>query len=117
MRIIIAGSRTFTDYKTFCFVCDDIIRKEEWDEVEIVSGGAKGADKMGERFANSSDYKLTVFPADWETNGKKAGYLRNQEMAHYSDALIAFWDGESKGTKHMINIARERALEVYVHKI
>ena len=117
MTIIIAGSRGFNDFETLRFMCDDIIRKEEWDEIEIVSGGARGADKLGIRYAYTRNYKLTVFRADWKTYGKGAGYLRNHDMAHYSDALIAFWDGESKGTQHMIKLAEEHALTTYTHKI
>jgi len=82
------------------------------DDIEIVSGGARGADALGERYAKDRGYSLRVFPAEWDRYGKRAGYLRNAEMAKYANALLAFWDGESRGTRHMIQIARESGLKV-----
>lgn len=78
-------------------------------EIEIVSGCANGADKLGERYAIERGYKIVYFPANWEL-GKQAGYLRNKEMAKYTNALIAFWDKKSKGTWHMINLAKQYSL-------
>ena len=60
------------------------------------------------------NYPIKRFPADWENLGRGAGYVRNVQMAFYADALIAFWDGESRGTKHMIDIAKEKGLMVRV---
>ena len=108
MKTIIAGSRAFDDYDYLCVVCDMI------DISEIVSGTARGADSLGERYAAQNNIKLTQFPADWNKHGKKAGYLRNKEMAEYGDCLVAFWDGESKGTKLMIDLARKNNLDVRV---
>lgn len=102
MKIVIAGGRDFKDYSLFCVTCDDIIQrylKLKYEEVEIVSGGAKGADRMAENYAKNKRYKFTKFPADWKKHGKAAGPIRNSEMREYGDYLIAFWDGESKGTK------------------
>lgn len=119
MRIIVAGGRDFSDYKTL----DEKIREIfislglERKEVEIVCGKAKGADTLGEDFAKKFQLKLKYFPADW-TQGKKAGFLRNEEMAVYAQqdngVLIAFWDGISKGTKHMIQLAKSYKLKIYV---
>lgn len=114
MKTIIAGSRGFTNYQFLQTECDRILSSEE--EVEIVSGGAKGADKMGEHYAKQKDFALTVFPADWDKFGKSAGYIRNKQMAQYADTLIAFWDGESRGTKHMIDLAEEMGLTVHIIK-
>ena len=114
MKVIIAGSRNFEDYDTLKKVCDFMLSRQ--DEVEIVSGAAKGADTLGEIYANEKGYPIKQFPANWKQQGKRAGYLRNEEMADYADALIAFWDGESKGTEHMINLAKKRGLKVKVHK-
>lgn len=83
-------------------------------EVEIVSGTAKGADQLGERFAKEHNYQIKQFPADWNTYGKKAGYIRNKQMAEYADALVAFWNGESKGTKSMIELAEKNLLQIKV---
>lgn len=108
MKVIIAGGRDFNDYDLLCRKADKILSRQ--DEVEIVSGTAKGADKLGEMYANERHFSIKRFPADWGTHGKKAGYMRNEDMAIYADVLIAFWDGQSKGTKHMIDIAELHGL-------
>lgn len=69
---------------------------------------------MGERYARERGFQLRRFPADWEQYGKSAGHIRNAKMADNADALIAFWDGESKGTKNMIDNARRKGLAVRV---
>lgn len=112
MKIIIAGTRTFNNYELLCQKCDDALRLQ--DQVEVVSGTASGADKLGEQYAKEKGYNIKQFPADWNKHGKSAGYIRNEEMAVYSDALIAFWDGQSKGTKHMIDLANKHGLKVKV---
>lgn len=71
---------------------------------------------MGERYALERGYSIKKFPADWNTYGKRAGYLINTEMANYADILIAFWDGKSKGTHHMINLARRANLKVDINR-
>lgn len=112
MRVIIAGGRDFNDYETLCNVCDNLIPQES----EIVSGGARGTDKLGERYSKDRGYNLIVFPADWKTYGKGAGHIRNKQMAEYGDMLIAFWDGESKGTKNMIDTSKKLGLKVLIQK-
>lgn len=114
MKIIIAGGRLFSDYPFLKLKCDNIIGGRIG--IEIVSGTAKGADKLGERYAKEKGFYISEFPANWDDHGKKAGYLRNDQMAQYADALIAFWDGTSSGTKHMIDLANERGLKVRVIK-
>ena len=108
MKTIIAGSRTFLDYDKLKEICDN------YDITEVVSGTAFGADKLGERYAKEKDIPIKQFPADWANQGKKAGYLRNIEMGNYGQRLIAFWDGNSKGTFSMINIAKAFGLETIV---
>ena len=112
LRVIIAGSRDFNNYELLYNKCENILYNIK--SVEIVSGGAKGADSLGEKYAKEKGYKIKQFTADWNSLGKSAGYIRNKEMAEYADALIAFWDGESKGTKHMINLANKNKLKVRV---
>jgi hypothetical protein len=112
MRVIIAGSRSFNDYETLKDQCNTILSQTE--DIMIVSGTANGADKLGERFALEKGYPVKRFPADWTQHGKSAGYIRNEEMAKYSDMLIAFWDGESKGTQHMINLAKKYNLQIHI---
>lgn len=106
-RIIVAGSRNFNNYDYLKKICDFIIDEED---VVIISGTARGADKLGERYAKEKGFELRLFPAKWDEYGKRAGYFRNVEMAKNADMLIAFWDGESKGTKHMIDIAEKEGL-------
>ncbi|MBR1697914.1 MAG: DUF2493 domain-containing protein, partial [Anaerovibrio sp.] len=86
------------------------------DTVIIVSGHAPGADTLGERYAHEHGLKCELYPADWNTHGKAAGPIRNAEMANNADALIAFWDGESRGTKNMIETAKAKGLRVAVVK-
>jgi len=112
VKVIIAGGRDFVDYATLCLFCDKALSGVE--NIEIVSGTARGADKLGEKYARENEYNLSFFPADWEKYGKSAGYKRNRAMAQYADILIAFWDGESKGTRHMIDLAYEEKLTVVV---
>lgn len=116
IKVIIAGTRDFNDYdflkKNVDYFLQGINPNNE--EIEIVSGNARGADKLGERYAKEYNLPVKLFPANWDKYGKRAGYLRNQEMANYSDVLIAFWDEKSKGTKHMIDIAKKQDLTVIV---
>ena len=111
-KVIIAGGRTFNNYDLLCQNCDKALSLQT--EIEIVSGTANGADKLGEKYAKENGYSIKQFPADWNKYGKSAGYKRNEEMAKYADALIAFWDGKSKGTKHMIDLAKRYGLKVKV---
>lgn len=109
-KVIIAGSRTFNDYELLKSVCNKLIH----ERIEIVSGTANGADKLGERYAKEFGHTIKYFPADWNKYGKAAGYKRNAEMAKYSEVLITFWDGKSKGTKHMIKLAKDCKLEIHI---
>lgn len=107
MRIIIAGSRSFDNYKILKEKCSEIIGGKD---VEIVCGMARGADTLGEKCG----YDIKYFPAKWSLFGKSAGYKRNEQMAKYADMLIAFWDGKSRGTGHMIDLARKYNLIIHV---
>lgn len=111
-KVIIAGGRDFSDYDLLSEKCDYYLGKKT--NVEVVSGGAKGADNLGERYAKERNIPVKLFLADWVKLGKRAGFVRNAEMAEYADALIAFWDKSSKGTKHMIDTANEKELSVKV---
>jgi hypothetical protein len=111
MKVIIAGGRNFSDYEKLKSFCDEILSDNTG--IEIVSGKASGADNLGEQYAKEKGYPVKEFPADWKL-GRGAGHIRNTQMANYSDTLIAFWDGKSKGTKHMIETAREKGLSVNV---
>lgn len=127
LRIIVAGGRDFKNYD----LLSNIIMKylEEMDDtgivdnpkqIKFVSGAARGADSLGEQFAYTWGYDVARFVANWDTYGKSAGYRRNAEMAKFASeegnigVLIAFWDGKSRGTKHMIDLAKRYALDVHV---
>jgi hypothetical protein len=114
MKVIIAGGRTFNDYELLRSKVDYFLSNQT--EIEIVSGTANGADKLGERYAAERCYLVKRFIPDWNFYGKKAGYIRNEDMAKYADALICFWDGKSRGSKHMIDIAKRYELKIRVVK-
>lgn len=77
---------------------------------------ARGADRLGEKYAKEHGYKVLYFPADWDIDGKSAGFIRNVKMAENADALVAFWDGKSVGTKHMIETAQNKGLAVRIKR-
>lgn len=93
-------------------ICDRIVSSQK--DIEIVSGGARGADQLGELYAKSKGFALKRFPANWDVHGISAGIKRNIEMAEYADALIAFWNNKSSGTRNMINEAKKRDLKIRV---
>jgi len=110
-KVIIAGSREYSDYAVLAQRCDFLL-SEISDPIEIVSGTARGADSLGERYASERGLQCTRFPADWDNLGRSAGPVRNIQMAEYADALIAFPIGKSVGTRHMISAARKRGLRI-----
>lgn len=111
MKTIIAGSRTITDYAAV----EGAVKASGFTITEVVSGCARGVDRLGEQWGYAHGVPIARFPADWKRYGQKlAGLIRNKEMAQYADALIAVWDGKSTGTGHMIRVARERGLVVFV---
>lgn len=114
-RVIVAGGRDFIDYALMERTLDRLIyHKCLRREVEIVSGCARGADTLAIQWARSRGFPVKRFPADWDKYGRGAGSLRNIEMAEYGTHLIAFWDGKSRGTAHMIRTATEHGLKVRV---
>lgn len=114
-RVIIAGGREFQDYNLVKERVGYYLQNRlKSDTVIIVSGHASGADALGERYAQEHGLKYELYPADWNTYGKAAGFRRNTQMAKVADALIAFWNGESRGTKNMIETAKAKGLRVAV---
>lgn len=108
MKTIIAGSRS---YHNRAFL-DDAITKAKLDITEVVCGCASGVDSMGRDWAKEQGIPVTEFPADWDTHGKAAGPLRNEQMAQYADALILVWDGKSPGSRSMLGLARRYGLTI-----
>lgn len=111
-RVIIAGGRDFNDYALLEQKMDKLLKNQ--DDIVVVCGMARGADSLGEQYAKSRGYTVYYYPAKWDKYGKSAGYRRNEKMAENADALVAFWDGKSRGTKHMIDIAISHNLNVRV---
>lgn len=112
-RVIIAGSRDFSDYQLLARKMDRILSNTD-GPIAIVCGKARGADTLGERYAKERGHDVIYFPARWEIYGRSAGYKRNVQMADNADALVAFWDGKSVGTMHMIAIAKSKGLKVRI---
>ncbi|WP_218421055.1 DUF2493 domain-containing protein [Segatella copri] len=113
-KVIIAGCRDFTDYELLREKCDYHLQNLRLEDIVIVSGHASGADSLGERYAQERGFQLETYPADWQAHGRAAGPIRNAKMANVAHALIAFWDGKSRGTKNMIETARKYNLKVAV---
>lgn len=113
MRVIIAGCRDIYDYS----IVLEAIKESNFSITTVISGGANGVDLLGERYAKENTIEVKRFPADWNTYNKAAGPIRNREMANNADALIAIWDGISKGTKDMIHTAKNNKLTIYIKKI
>lgn len=108
--VVVAGSRSFGDGLDPQFVdphVDAVLSEVPIDPACIVSGGARGADAAGERYADRHSLPVHVDEPDWETHGKAAGHRRNLRMAHKADAVVAFWDGQSSGTRSMIEYGCE----------
>ncbi len=107
MKVVISGCRDYNDYdvaKEYIEGCFSNVGSKE--EITILSGGSKGADALGERYAKERGLKIERYPANWDFFGKRAGPVRNMEMAQKCDFVICFWDGKSRGTKSMIECAK-----------
>jgi hypothetical protein len=109
MRTIIAGSRTIQDYAGLEFAINNC----GWKITEVVCGMARGVDTLGHDWAENNGVPCKEFPADWDTYGRRAGFVRNTAMAENADALILMWDGKSPGSKMMKDIALKKGLKFY----
>lgn len=114
-KVIIAGGRDFHDYELLKKKCDYYLQFIE-DEITIISGMARGADSLGEKYAQERNLKIDSHPADWDKYGKSAGYKRNKEMVDIASAAICFWDGKSPGTKNTIDLCKKKGIPVKVVK-
>ena len=118
-RVIIAGGRDFENYEYMCEILNDLFYNStnfEKRDIKIISGMAKGADTLAIRYADEHNLTKILFPANWKSYPRIAGFLRNEDMLSIATHLIAFWDGKSSGTKHMIDIAQEKGIPVWVFK-
>ncbi len=117
-RVVIAGCRDYNNYyeaKVYIDFCLSNIRKK--NNIVIVSGCARGADAIGERYAKENGFKVEKYPADWARYGRSAGPRRNKQMAEISDYVICFWDLKSKGTRSMIEYAKQFNKPVKIKRI
>jgi len=112
MRTIIAGGREVINQ----LLVDNAIVASGFQITEVVSGGAPGVDTLGEQWAANNTIPVKRFPAEWSLHGKAAGPIRNRQMAEYAEALVAVWDGLSRGTKNMIDTARMVGLKVFIFR-
>lgn len=125
MKVIVAGGRDFDDAR----MLNDVLCRLYWccgtdsidPDLQVVSGMAKGADMLGWEWAQRHlvhDEPVIEMPADWEKYGKAAGVIRNQDMSHIGDELVAFWDGRSTGTKNMIEkmVNAMKPAHIYFYK-
>jgi hypothetical protein len=110
MKLIIAGSRTFTDYQMLC----QVLAQDKSRITQVLTGGARGAEQLGYRWAWTHAVKHQCFRADWERFGKAAGVRRNHQMAQAGDVLVVFGDGPSPGTAHLIQCMRALGKPVIV---
>ena len=108
MKIAVIGSRTFDKYESVVNILSKL------GVTEIISGGAKGADTLAERYAKEFDIPTKIFLPDWETYGKKAGFMRNTQIIEECEMVVAFWDGESKGTKDSLDKAEKLGKKVMI---
>lgn len=117
-RIVIAGSRKYNNYaeaKEYIDMCISGLNKD--NTIVFVSGGCKGADKLGERYAEENGIQIERYCAEWSKYGKGAGPIRNRKMADICDIVICFWDGQSSGTGSMIECAKKAGKRVYIKRI
>jgi hypothetical protein len=103
MKLAIIGSRDFNDYK----LLEQTLEPYKSKLTLVVSGGAKGADRFGDHWAQVNNIKALIFLPDWDKFGKRAGFIRNEDIIKNCDACIAFWNGESKGTAHSISLCEK----------
>lgn len=118
MKIVVAGCRDYDNYKEakeFIDAC--LVQLKKKNTPIFLSGGCKGADRLGERYAMENGFEIQYYPALWEKYGRAAGPIRNEQMAQACDLVICFWDGKSRGTASMIRLAEQYGKPVHIKKI
>lgn len=117
MKLIVAGGRDFTDTPYMVECLTDLEENyPEYKKPELICGMARGADMTAHNLWVDVELPIHRFPANWAKHGKSAGYIRNAQMAEFADALVAFWDGQSKGTAHMINTMKKLNKPVHIFR-
>ncbi len=113
MKVVIAGSRDIENYH----LVEEAVKRSNFDVTTILSGGARGVDRLGIAFAHDHRLQVQIFTPEWERLGSRAGMVRNQQMADAAEAVIAIWDGKSTGTRNMIELASKRGLPCFVRLV
>jgi hypothetical protein len=104
-KVIIAGGRDFHSFPILRIHMDHLLKeKAKTCKITIISGGARGADTLGEKYAQLRHYKVIKMKADWKKHRRSAGFVRNKDMLDLASGVVCFWNKRSKGTKHMIDI-------------
>lgn len=114
MKVAIVGSRGFNDYQLLKSFIEETCSQNNIQIDLIVSGGARGADALGEQFAREKQIETKIFPAEWDKYGKSAGFRRNVTIIENCDVCFAFWDGQSHGTKHDIDLCEKMQKPCYI---
>ena len=112
-----AGGRDFNDYQLVKKEANLYISEINPSQITVISGGAKGVDALGEKYAQEHRLQVEIFKADWSKYGRAAGPRRNAEMAKSGTHLLAFWNGESRGTKSMISLGKKEGLTIKIISI
>ena len=113
-KVIIAGTRNFGNYQLLY----ETMTRLYAEPIEVVCGCAQGADSLGKKWAEEKNYPVKLIKPKWEQQGIVAGFNRNVEMADYADEAVVFWDGQSKGSEHMIKIMKniQKKVEIIKYK-
>lgn len=118
IKTVIAGSRKYNDYENAEKFIEECLKELlPNNKIVIISGGCKGADMLGIQYAANKGFDVIKYPAQWKKYGKAAGPVRNREMAQTADIIICFWDGNSSGTKSMIDYGKKAGKDVYIKYI
>ena len=117
IKLLIAGSRGYTDYGEACRYINKCLESVSDSDIIVISGGARGADILGERYAAENGYKIEKHLPDWKRYGRSAGIIRNREMVIEADLVICFWDGESRGTRSTIEFSKRLGKKLRVIKV
>lgn len=114
IKLIIAGSREFDDYPRVEYETRYFLNDYANNQISIISGTARGADRLGIRLAQEYGLGLIEMPAEWDIYGRSAGYIRNEKMAQIATHALIFWNQKSRGSRHMIEMAKKYKLDLKV---
>ena len=117
MKIAIVGSRAFEDYNAMCSFIEEKLATMGSPSIEaVVPGGARGADLLAESYAQEMGLQTILFPAEWEKYGRRTGFIRNVDIIRECDVCFAFWDGESHGTQHDIELCEQMNKQCFIYR-